>query len=90
MKIDDIKGSATDNKYKGCIELESFNLSVSAPSPMISGGMGCRKYSTPDFSSPTFTKKVDKASGGLFNHATSNAVIPEVVVTFTDGKKPTI
>ena len=86
MKIDEIKGSATDNKFKGCIELESFDLGVSAPSPMVSGGMGQRQYSMPDFSSPTFTKKVDKASGGLFNHATSNTVIPEVVITFTDGK----
>ena len=40
MKIDEIKGSATDDQFKGCIELESFDLGVSAPSPGVSGGMG--------------------------------------------------
>ena len=26
MKIDEIKGSVTDDQFKGCIELESFDL----------------------------------------------------------------
>ena len=86
MKIDKIKGSATDEKHKGWIELETFNLGVSAPSTMVSGGMGRRQYSTPDFSAPTFTKRVDMSSGGLFSCATSNTVIPEVIITITDGK----
>ena len=83
MKIDKIPGSATDEKHKGWIELESFNLGVNAPSQMITGKMGDRQYSIPDFVAPTFTKKIDKSSGGLFDCATSGKVIPQVLIVFT-------
>ena len=86
MKADKIPGSATDKDHKDWIELESFNLGVECPSPMISGKMGDRQFSLPQFVAPTFTKKIDKSSGALFDHATSGKVIPQVTIAITGDK----
>jgi len=83
MKMDKIPGSATDKAHKDWIELEGFNLGVNCPSPMISGKMADRQFSLPEFIEPTFTKKIDKSSGGLFDHATSGKVIPQVTIAMT-------
>ena len=83
IKYYNIPGNATDTKHKDWIELESFNLGVNCPSAMVAGKMNDRQYNLPEFIAPTFTKKIDRASGKLFDHATSGEVIPQVIISIS-------
>ena len=86
MKVDKITGSVTDSKYKGWIELESFNLGVNCTSKMVTGKMSDRQFSLPEFLAPCFTKKIDQSSGALFDCATSGKVISQVTIEITGDK----
>jgi len=86
MKADNIPGSAKDDKHKGWIELESFNLGVNCPSQMITGKMGDRQFSLPEFIEPLVVKKIDQSSGKLFDCATSGKVIPQVIIAISGDK----
>lgn len=69
-----ITGETQDQKYKGAIELASWDWSAENPSTIgTSGGSGAG--STPKFNNVTFTKAVDRATPLFQSYLQSGAVI---------------
>ena len=85
LKLDGIKGEATQKGHKDDIEISSFAIGATNIGSQ-SSGAGAGKVS---FNSFTITKKVDKASPALFAAVTSGKHIASGEVDFSkkiDGK----
>lgn len=83
IKLDGVKGEATDRAHKGEIVVSSFSIGASTPRSS-GGGGGAGKVS---FSSFTITKRIDKASPLLFQGAAQGKHYKEAVVSFAKTKR---
>lgn len=82
LKLDGVKGEATDRAHKGEIVVGSFSIGA-AQQHGSGGGAGAGKVS---FSSFTITKRIDKASPLLFQGAALGKHYKEAVVAFAKTK----
>ena len=79
IKIDDIKGEATDDKHKDEIEVLSWNWGCTQSGTMHVGtGGGAGKVHVQDL---TLTKHVDKASPNLVRYACNGKHLGTAVLT---------
>jgi type VI secretion system secreted protein Hcp len=79
LKLDGVKGEASDSKHKEEIELESFSWGeTNSGSAGHGSGAGAGKVAMQDFH---FVKKVDKASPVLFVRCASGEHIKEAILT---------
>ena len=83
LKLDSVKGEATDRAHKGEIAISSFSIGATA-SRSSGGGAGAGKVS---FSSFTITKRIDKSSPTLFKAAATGQHYKEAVVAFAKTKR---
>ena len=85
LKLDPIKGSVTDSKFKEQIELGSFQwgAGVGVGSPR----GGDRTTSEPSVSEITATKQLDKSSEGLFKQLLMGEPVAKGTVSFTAAIK---
>jgi type VI secretion system secreted protein Hcp len=85
LKLDPIKGSVTDSKFKDQIELTSFQwgagIGVGSPRG------GDRTTSEPSVSEITASKKLDKASEGLFKQLLMGDSVAKGTISFTAAIK---
>jgi type VI secretion system secreted protein Hcp len=92
LKIDGVKGDATDKAHAGWIEVVSFNTGVTQTGAGQLGGAGGGGASAGkvDIAPLTITKQVDSSSPQLFLHACSGKHVPGVVleVANTTNQQP--
>ena len=85
LKLDPIKGSATDSKFKDQIELTSFQwgagLGVGSPRG------GDRTTSEPSVSEISATKQLDKSSELLFKNLLMGETLAKGTISFTAAIK---
>lgn len=81
MKIPDQNGSVTTKNYRGCIELNSFEVNFGRPTRIVSAGStqdrtvgGC------SFSKLSIHKPIDKSSGFLYVNCAKGKLIPEISI----------
>jgi type VI secretion system secreted protein Hcp len=85
LKIDSIKGSTTDTKFKEQIELGSFQWGAGIGVGSARGGD--RTTSEPSVSEITATKQLDKASEGLFKALLKGEPVGKGTISFTAASK---
>jgi type VI secretion system secreted protein Hcp len=85
LKLDPIKGSVTDSKFKDQIELGSFQWGAGIGVGSARGGD--RTTSEPSVSEIVATKKLDKASEGLFKHLLMGETVAKGTISFTAAIK---
>ena len=85
LKLDPIKGSVTDSKFKDQIELSSFQWGAGLGVGSARGGD--RTTSEPSVSEIAATKKLDKASEGLFKQLLMGEPVAKGTVSFTAAIK---
>ena len=85
LKLDPIKGSVTDTKFKEQIELDSFQWGAGIGVGSARGGD--RTTSEPSVSEITATKKLDKASEGLFKQLLMGEPVAKGTISFTAAIK---
>jgi len=83
LKLDGIKGEATDKVHKEDIAISSFSIGATSQRGS-GGGGGAGKVS---FSSFTITKHIDKASPLLFRAAATGQHIKDATVFFAKAKR---
>jgi type VI secretion system secreted protein Hcp len=78
LKIDGITGESQDDKYKGCIEIETFSWGVTNSGSASHGtGQGSGKVHVQDLH---VTKLADKASPVLFQQCAQGKHIPNALL----------
>ena len=85
LKLDPIKGSVTDTKFKDQIELSSFQWGAGLGVGSARGGD--RTTSEPSVSEITATKKLDKASELLFKNLLMGETLATGKISFTAAIK---
>jgi type VI secretion system secreted protein Hcp len=85
LKIDSIKGSTTDSKFKDQIELNSFQWGAGVGVSSARGGD--RTTSEPSVSEITATKQVDKSSELLFKSLLKGEPVGKALISFTSASK---
>jgi type VI secretion system secreted protein Hcp len=83
LKLDGVKGEATDKFHKEDIAISSFSIGATSQHAS-GGGGGAGKVS---FSSFTITKRIDKASPLLFRAAATGQHYKEATVFFAKAKR---
>lgn len=78
LKIDGIKGEATDDKHKDEIEILSWNWGVTHPISSAGTGMSGGKA---DVQEMRLDKHVDKSSAPLFKYCLNGKHLPEIKLT---------
>jgi type VI secretion system secreted protein Hcp len=78
LKIEGIEGESQDSKHKNEIQIESFSWGATqAVAVSTGGGHGAGKVSVSDL---VVTKRIDKASAGLFKACATGAHIPKATL----------
>ena len=85
LKLDPIKGSVTDSKFKEQIELSSFQWGAGIGVGSARGGD--RTTSEPSVSEITASKKLDKSSEGIFKQLLMGEAIAKGKISFTAAIK---
>ena len=85
LKLEPIKGSVTDSKFKDQIELQSFQWGAGLGVGSARGGD--RTTSEPSVSEITATKQLDKASEGLFKQLLMGEPVAKGTISFTAAIK---
>ena len=85
LKLDPIKGSATDSKFKEQIELTSFQWGAGVGVGSARGGD--RTTSEPSVSEITATKQLDKSSELLFKNLLMGETLAKGTISFTAAIK---
>ena len=85
LKLDPIKGSVTDSKFKDQIELSSFQWGAGVGVGSARGGD--RTTSEPSVSEISATKKLDKASELLFKNLLMGETLAKGTISFTAAIK---
>jgi type VI secretion system secreted protein Hcp len=79
LKVDGIKGDATDKAHAGWIAVDSFNAGVTQTGTLAHAGSGAGAGKA-DIAPLAITKRVDASSPQLFLHACNGKHIPGVVL----------
>lgn len=77
LKVDGVKGEATDEKHKEEIDIESFSFGAEQKTGAVGGGHGAGKVQIRDVS---FTAKVNKSSPILFLKCATGEHIKEATL----------
>ena len=85
LKLDPIKGSVTDSKFKEQIELQSFQWGAGVGVSSARGGD--RTTSEPSVSEITASKALDKSSEGLFKQLLMGEPVAKGTISFTAAIK---
>ncbi len=85
LKLDPIKGSTTDSKFKDQIELKSFQWGAGVGVGSARGGD--RTTSEPSVSEITASKVLDKSSEGLFKQLLMGEPVAKGTISFTAAIK---
>jgi type VI secretion system secreted protein Hcp len=85
LKLDPIKGSTTDSKFKDQIELTSFQWGAGLGVGSARGGD--RTTSEPSVSEITATKQLDKSSELLFKNLLMGETLAKGTISFTAAIK---
>ena len=85
LKLDPIKGSTTDSKFKDQIELQSFQWGAGIGVGSARGGD--RTTSEPSVSEITATKQLDKSSELLFKNLLMGETLAKGTISFTAAIK---
>ena len=80
LQIPSIKGSATHDKHKGWIKLDSLDLCNERSLYVKPGSSADREYSTPKISDITLTKELDASSPYLYQHSIAGDSLGKVVI----------
>src|SRR5262245_43388600 len=78
LKVDGVKGEATDEKHKETIDVESFSMGATQGGGQFGSGHGEGKV---QFSDISFVSKTNKASPILFLKCATGEHIKEAVLT---------
>lgn len=75
LKLDNIEGESSDDKYSGQIEVVGFSLGVDQPSDSGSSAKGAAGFGRAEFNDFKILKYLDKASANLFKACANGTLI---------------
>jgi type VI secretion system secreted protein Hcp len=80
LQIPKIKGSATHEKHKGWIKLDSLDLCNNRPMHVNLGSGADRDYSRPQISDVTLVKELDASSPYLYQNSFEGKSLDKVII----------